>query len=44
MEASGKDFDDATDRMELSAMSLWLISAMLYVTTDVVRLHQGILD
>ena len=38
LELSAKFFDDATNRMELAVVILFLIAAVLYVSTDIIRI------
>ena len=35
-----EEFDDTTDNMELGTVPVWLVSAVLYVVTDAIRVQQ----
>lgn len=44
MQTSTKDFDDADDRLEMATVPIWLFTAVMYVTTDVIRVKTGVTD
>ena len=39
MEHSRNDYGEATNRMELALVPIWLFTSMLYVSTDMIRLN-----
>ena len=39
MELSQNDYGETTNRLELSTLPLWLLSSMMYASTDVLRLQ-----